>query len=741
MEGAETGLSSDASVEPAGVEHAAPAAAVTTVSAPSRGQRWLPIAVVAGGVVLACGLLVAAWSYEQVRSALAWVAPGMVPLAYGLVGCGLLMLAGRRFLPVGGAGTRAPRSLPRWLQGGVAGAMAMVAAVLAALVQLVAVWEEGKGAVGMVGGIIPFADGDFYFGGAERLLLFGQLDAFNSQRPIASMFDAVWLALAGLDLRLALVLQAALVGISCYLGARAVAKDLGPIAGLAFFVAVFAFAHPWSATTMTEAPGILLGILGFAALWNAVRTRSSVMVVGGIFLVTLALVARAGPLPLALVLCFWFGRHLRLSARLNWRLLAMSVGSVVLAFGLAYGAVATFHGRVDNVNGHWGYLAYGLATGHPNWERDSSKTPSWVVVLEDHPELNRMPYVERNHAINRLAQQEVRAQPVRTVITLLRSGRNYLAQVKDKVFAPVPAKQRRAAWVASGFLVGAFLVRRWRRSGSRAVLDGALFGGMAISVAALLGYEGSTWFGAVLVALAFVAFLVIGTDRLACRAHLSFTVAALAALVGSIPIIGIDGARLFAPAIGFLALPLALAVAAIVAELSAHDALPRLEPHRSNTSSWLPLAVGGGLVAVLLVGTPLAMAIVDKPRVPARACPDGRRAEPLFGGVKVHLVDSGAASQSGIDRLPLASARQGEAFDLIPAFNQVVTGPMTLVVGVTATGADRFAFLRGEVGQVGDVPLQLCGETVRDASSEALYAYLPHPFDFFVGTVARSEKL
>ncbi len=44
-------------------------------------------------------------------------------------------------------------------------------------------------------------------------------------------------------------------------------------------------------------------------------------------------------------------------------------------------------------------------------------------------------------------------------------------------------------------------------------------------------------------------------------------------------------------------------------------------------------------MGVIFVGTPMAVALVDPPAAPARMCPDGRPAEPLFGGVAVQVVD------------------------------------------------------------------------------------------------------
>ena len=58
-----------------------------------------------------------------------------------------------------------------------------------------------------------------------------------------------------------------------------------------------------------------------------------------------------------------------------------------------------------------------------------------------------------------------------------------------------------------------------------------------------------------------------------------------------------------------------------------------------STQAAVPMVAGAVLVGVLLVGTPMAIALVDPPAAPIRTCPDGRDAQPFFGGVAVHVVD------------------------------------------------------------------------------------------------------
>ena len=167
------------------------------------------------------------------RGAVAWLDPRLVKYLYLALGALILVAAIRSRVAPGR--TLLPARLRRW-----AGPAGLVGSMAAFCVPLFAAWHTGNW-WGMIGGSVPYSDPHIYFGGAERLLFQGDLDFYNSRRPLNAMFLAVRLAVTNLDLRLALLLGALAMGAATWLAARAAASGLGPVAGIALFTGIFGF--------------------------------------------------------------------------------------------------------------------------------------------------------------------------------------------------------------------------------------------------------------------------------------------------------------------------------------------------------------------------------------------------------------------------------------------------------------------------------------------------------------------
>lgn len=145
--------------------------------------------------------------------------------------------------------------------------------------------------------------------------------------------------------------------------------------------------------------------------------------------------------------------------------------------------------------------------------------------------------------------------------------------------------------------------------------------------------------------------------------------------------------------------------------------------------------MGVGLLAALVVGTPVAVAAVDRPEVEARQCPDGRAAEALIGGVGVKLMADPVASGRTVDQLGLAAFRR-EALNFYPVpygHLAAVTGPTTVIGGITPDGVDRFAFLDGDVEPPGTSVRYLCGQVQHDPLTDYFFTFAPNPADVFRG--------
>jgi hypothetical protein len=732
------------------IDVAATGAGSANALAEGAPSRWIQPLRYVLPVVLVGTFIVVAWTSGVFRAGLALIAPHLAILLWVAVAVGLAVSIGRRFV---GARMHVFENVAELRV--LLVPVALAASIIAYLVRLFASWADGGSSFFTIGGVVPWSDANTYVGGAQRLLFDGQLDAFNSRRPLQSAFLATELAFTRLDLRGALVLQAILLGVATYLAARAVARDLGPLAGLALFAGIYGFARIGVDTAMTETLGVTFGALAFAALWSAVRSKNVWLIAAGMFLLAFAFNFRPGPVLLLLTLPIPFARFLRGSRRMNWRLLGLSVAAVIVATSANYVAIFIFHGDAGNVNANSGYMVYGMSRGLPGW---SSQPLSWYQLYLDHPEIRNMSETERNRFVNTKARSELTAHPGTFARSYFEGASNYVRG--SGAYVTEPVSSFRFLVYAVAFVLGLLvLIVRWRSSSLQSVLlDAALFGGVVLGLPTIVGawpYDDHTgwgwdtvglgsylpsWFGAALCAFAYVAFILVGTRRLSLPRHLWLTVVALASIAVSMPILGLDTVRIFAAAVPFLAVPFAVAVAVIgrvPVRRDEPESTASVAPKRESLGqTWLPVLIGGALTVLAVVGAPIAAVAVAKPAAQPRMCADGQRAEPLIGGVAVRLVGTDRSGGDGLDEVKISdvtSASTVRGLQQRGVFGRI-HAPVTVVGGITERGHDRIAFVNGAVSATGDSVLYLCGTLVSDASSNPVLKEWPVPLDVFAGT-------
>ena len=668
--------------------------------------------------------LVGAWSVERFREAIGVLAEYVPGALYAAVGGLLLGAAAHRLLAARLVTRKSFRSPSLQL---LTRPLAVSGAVVAYLVPIVDKWENGRGGYSAIGGVIPWRDADGYYSGAVRLLFDGYLDSWSSRRPLNGAFLADRLAMTNLDLRLALVIQAILLGAACYIAARTVAQDFGPIAGLALFAGMYSFASFGVETTLSESLAVTLGALAFAALWNALRDRRVWLCAAGLFLLAVALAARPGTVVILLVLPVLFALYFRGQKLINLRVLGLGAAVIVAAVAMNVFVAVTLKGTPSTLNASFYPTLYGLAKGNEEWR----------VVYTDYPQLDHMSAPEAAKFIRGKAIDEIRQHPGTFVKGLARSTGDYLQQTRDKITGPVEQAPVRRMLYAAAVLGAALAVGlRWRTSRWRVLLDLALFAGVVLAVPVLFGLWLSDnhigqWLPLAYVVGGYVAFVVLGTARVKSPAW-EFALVSLAGIALSLSLTTIRdiGPRVYAATVPFFALFFAGAVAIIARFIrGAPTATPPLAK-RSRLRSWVPVAVGATIVAITVFATPLATATVSKPEVRSRTCPDGRRAVAFTGGVAVHLVPNKPNAESELDDIDLAqfSPDSLEIAGLLQGLPPGVTILQALPVGrhpeLVLTVVD------GYVDPPGRSVLYLCGRT-RVADPEGV---LP----VFFGTPLRS---
>lgn len=499
-----------------------------------------------------------------------WVARTCADLAFApavaLLAAGIGWMVAARGRPARG-------DLPAWT-------LPLACALLT--VPLFAAWGEARTHGTFLGGLLPYSDAGDYVVGALGLLDDGRLGVWNSRRPLNAVLFAVRLALAGGDLRGALLLQAVLLGASLWLAARAMARDLGQPAALAWFGATGLFSSVFVPTTLSESLGVTLGALALAHFWRAATTREPWRLALGFAALTLALNARSGPFLVLPALLGWAAR-LRDDPARRWNLRALGSALGGVAAGFLFNALVlrVHHGVRGAAQANFSYTLYGLARGGLGWER----------VLVDHPELRALAEGPRAEAVYRHAFAALRERP-------------------------------------TGLLVGLFrgleqLVRAWTTSAT---------GGLAA------GRPWAQWTLAILLVAAIAWVLGRVARRSPNAAHTGLVALGVTGVFASAPVIYADGdERVFASVV-----PLVMAGATyVVAAVTAQRASPPTEsPERGAAALLAALALCG------VGGVPIARMVRPRTNPPAViTCAEGSYAADFAPAPAVlTLVDDPAAT-------------------------------------------------------------------------------------------------
>ncbi|MGB3398861.1 MAG: hypothetical protein WBA34_01675, partial [Candidatus Deferrimicrobiaceae bacterium] len=348
------------------------------------------------------------------------------------------------------------------------------AASLVFLLPLLRVWSFATSDLDCAFGIFPWSDGGNYYRGAQGLLETGTLDAWNCRRPFNAVLLAVRLALAGGSLRGALLLQCVLLSYAVYLFARTVAADLGRAAGLLAFTVVFLLGDRYVHWSLSESLGLTLGALSFSLLWAGARDRRGLVAMGGVFVLTLALNARAGAFLVLPALVLWTGFAWRRGSSFRAGMAGIAVACILGAFLVNSSLIRLYGGAWGVGHGNYSLTLYGLASGKPGWQR----------VYEDFPESKGMSGDEINAFAYRRAADSILRDPALLAEGLAASVRLFLREFPASYWGETSRIHGKgAAWgITLALLAGLARFLLWPRCRARSGLVLAFAAGFLASV-------------------------------------------------------------------------------------------------------------------------------------------------------------------------------------------------------------------------------------------------------------------
>ncbi|MGB7874224.1 MAG: hypothetical protein WBL25_07555 [Anaerolineales bacterium] len=250
------------------------------------------------------------------------------------------------------------------------------------------VWADGKTEAWLLSGVIPMFDATNYYIDALRLIAGQPFSEYSANKPLFPAFFTVLLWIADHNLIMALIFLTLLVALGCYLLATEIKRTHGPaVAALALLV-IFIYYRIHSGIVRTENLGILFSVLGMALIWRGIAEYKHRYFFAGMFITSLAMIARPGPLFILPAIAIWGAFFYKPKAvKFPWKFL-LGGGLVISMAFFVNMLIFWILGARDSVPfGRFPYALYGLVSGGN----------SWAYVLEinptaTEPEIYKMAY-------------------------------------------------------------------------------------------------------------------------------------------------------------------------------------------------------------------------------------------------------------------------------------------------------------------------------------------------------------
>lgn len=312
---------------------------------------------------------------------------------------------------------------PAYRRSGWTGTLASLSLTLILFaLPLSGLWNSGVSEDVVIGGLLPWSDASGYYWDAKRLLEGGTFSAFSSRRPLFPGMLAPLLGLTQQNLQVTLAILVAITAISCFFLARELKRSHGTAAGLLVLTILFLFYRRYIGKSMTENLGLALGTLGFALLWRGAWQKQINNCLFGLFLLTLALNARAGALLILPAIILWGTWAFRGTNRFSPRFLLGGSSVVLLGFILNSFVLKIVASSEGMGFSNFSYILYSLIVGG-----------DWGQVLVDHPEIKALEEPEFSQKIYALAFEALRANPLGLFWGSLRAWKEFI--VDDYVFS------------------------------------------------------------------------------------------------------------------------------------------------------------------------------------------------------------------------------------------------------------------------------------------------------------------
>ena len=236
---------------------------------------------------------------------------------------------------------------------------------------LLYLWTSGYSDNGIIGGLLPYKDGKYYYWGAQMILNGDLISSKGIQaagRPLFPSFLSIFLFAFSGNLKLSIAVIVGLAGLAAFLSAFYFADKLGAAVAALYLTLLYFYIQTLVGFTMSELAGFIFGCLGSVILWQAAAKLNFRTFLVGLIVTMLAISIRTGAFFVFPMLILWAGWVFRGEKRFSFKIALISSMVVALAFlamNVIYPKLVVEPGAMTN--GNFAYALYGQVRGGVGW--------------------------------------------------------------------------------------------------------------------------------------------------------------------------------------------------------------------------------------------------------------------------------------------------------------------------------------------------------------------------------------
>jgi hypothetical protein len=272
-------------------------------------------------------------------------------------------------------------------------------------------WFSGQSEQYVLGGIIPFSDARNYFMDSRRLLEGFQFVTGAARRPLftALLTSIQWIT--GQNLYLTIAVLTFILVVTIYLSVLEIKSIEGPAAATFFLLLLFFYSRLLLGKTLSEMVGLPLGLLALIFLLRGPNNNRLIYLLAGLFLLSLALNARAGAFVILPLIALWIGWIERRNSFFHWQAFLIACMVFALGFVINLGIFNLYASPQTVPFGNFSNTIYGLARGGLGWTQ----------IFTDHPETWGMPADKQASYIYSLTLEIIQRKPENLIKGILSS--------------------------------------------------------------------------------------------------------------------------------------------------------------------------------------------------------------------------------------------------------------------------------------------------------------------------------